>query len=225
MSKLTLYSAPACPSAEQVLIALSEKQLAADVVSIDPDSKPDWFLKLAPLGKVPVLKVSREGRPDAVIFESGPILDYLEDVVPRARLLPSAPLERARMRAWMQFGASFLVDLRTLGTARTTEELASARAAISSKLKRLESTLFEGPYFSGQHFSLVDVVFAPAFRQIDVIESVNCMGLLDGYVKIDAWRRALASRPSVAAAAPEDFSALYLERLRRRHALVLKEAA
>jgi glutathione S-transferase len=225
MSKLTLISSPTCPYVQRAVIALKEKQVPFEVIYVDLSNKPDWFLAISPLGKVPVLKVEREGRPDAVIFESAVILEYLEETVPGVKMHPSDPLERAKNRAWIEVASSFLGDLGRLGRARTGEELDAAKLAISAKLKLLESTLREGPFFSGQHFSFVDAAFGPAFRQLDVIESVNRTGLLDGYPRVEAWRRALASRPSVASAVPADYAEMFLERLRKHHALVLKQAA
>jgi glutathione S-transferase len=225
MSKLTLISSPTCPYVQRAVIALKEKQVPFEVIYVDLANKPDWFLAISPLGKVPVLKVEREGKPDAVIFESAVILEYLEETASGVKMHPSDPLERARNRAWIEVASSFLGDLGKLGRARTGEELDAARLAISGKLKLMESTLMEGPYFSGPYFSFVDAAFGPAFRQLDVIETINHTGLLDGFPRLEAWRRALATRPSVASAVPDNYAELYLERLRKHHALVLKEAA
>ena len=82
-----------------------------------------------------------------------------------------------------------------------------------------------GPYFAGPAFSYVDTVFAPAFRQIDALETVVATGLLEAFPKVSAWRQALAQRPSVVAAAPADYVDLYLARLRKNDAAVLKVAA
>ncbi|MES2034183.1 MAG: glutathione S-transferase N-terminal domain-containing protein, partial [Pseudomonadota bacterium] len=60
MTKLTLISFPLCPFVQRAIIALEEKKVPYDVVYIDLTNKPDWFLKLSPLGKVPVLKVERD---------------------------------------------------------------------------------------------------------------------------------------------------------------------
>lgn len=225
MPNLTLISSPNCPYAQRAVIALTEKQVPFDTTTVDLANKPDWFLAISPLGKVPVLRVNGENRPDAVVFESAVILDYLEEAFPAVRLLPADPLERAHHRAYVEFASSFLGDLGRLASARAEDDLAAARAALSAKLKRLESILLEGPYFSGQHFSVVDTAFGPAFRQLDVIESVSHTGLLDGFPKVEAWRRALAARPSVAGAVPENYAEHYLERLRKHHALVLRPAA
>ena len=70
MSKLTLIGSSTCPYVQRVEIALREKRADFDVINVDLASKPDWLLAISPLGKVPVLRVERDGEPPAVIFES-----------------------------------------------------------------------------------------------------------------------------------------------------------
>ena len=69
-------------------------------IDIDLANKPDWFLKISPLGKTPVLVVG-----DKAIFESAVILEYLEETQPKP-LHPADPLDRAEHRAWIEFGSA-----------------------------------------------------------------------------------------------------------------------
>lgn len=223
-TKLTLISFPTCPYVQRAVIALKEKNVAFDVVYIDLANKPDWFLVISPLGKVPVLKVERDGHEPAIVFESAVILEYLEETAPGAKLHPEDALERAQHRSWIEFGSQLLGDLWRVSAAKDTAELATARQALVGKLERLESVIV-GPFFAGGRFSLVDTVYAPAFRQLDALETVVSTGVTASLPKVSAWRKALAERPSVRDAAPSDFVALYLRRLRDNDAQVLKAAA
>jgi len=76
MSKLLeLYSMPICPYVQRVRIALLDKKISHKVHIIDiTKPRPDWFLKLNPVGKCPVLV--DDGK---IITESSHILHYLED--------------------------------------------------------------------------------------------------------------------------------------------------
>ena len=224
MTKLTLISFPTCPFVQRAVIALKEKQVDFDVVYIDLANKPDWFLEISPLGKVPLLKVERDGHAPAIVFESAVILEYLEETVPGEKLHPVDPLDRAQHRSWIEFGSNLLGDFYRFSSAKSDADLVSARQAIDGKFKRLESTIAEGPYFAGSKFSLVDTVYAPAFRQIDALETVTRTGLFDGLPKLDRWRKALAARDSVKAAVPSDFVDLYLGRLRQLDSVALKAA-
>jgi glutathione S-transferase len=225
MTRLTLISSPTCPYVQRAVIALKEKDVPFEVIYVDLTNKPDWFLAISPLGKVPLLKVEREGQPDAIVFESAVILEYLEETASGPKLHPADALERAQHRSWIEYGSNVLGDLYRFSSAKDAAELATTRQALAAKFNRLESTLGEGPFFAGQEFSYVDAVFGPAFRQLDAIETVTKTSLLDDLPKVSTWRQALATRPSVKTAVPADFVALYLGRLRRLDAAVLKAAA
>ena len=66
MSKpMKIISAALCPYVQRSVILLKELGIEHDVEYIDLTNKPDWFFKLSPLGKVPVLV-----HDDDVLFES-----------------------------------------------------------------------------------------------------------------------------------------------------------
>ncbi len=75
--KLKLISHKLCPYVQRAVISLTEKGVPFQRIDIDLDNKPEWFLKISPLGKVPVLQVG-----DKVVFESAVILEYLEETQP-----------------------------------------------------------------------------------------------------------------------------------------------
>jgi len=105
--QLTLISHHLCPYVQRAAIALAEKQVPFERVWIDLSNKPDWFRRISPLGKVPVLVVrDAEGR-EACIFESAVILEYLEETT-AAPFHPGEPLERARHRGWIELGSQVL---------------------------------------------------------------------------------------------------------------------
>jgi len=74
------------------------------------------------------------------------------------------------------------------------------------------------PYFDGERFCIVDAVFAPVFRYLDVFERIGEFGMLAGLSKVQAWRAALALRPSVRAAANPCYPELLAAFLARRGA-------
>ena len=83
------------------MIVLRTKEVDFDVTYINLREKPDWFLKISPHGKVPVLNVD-----DDVLFESNAIAEFLEEVV-APHLHPKDPIKRARNRAWTDFVPDF----------------------------------------------------------------------------------------------------------------------
>lgn len=223
MTKLTLISFPTCPFVQRAVIALKEKGADFDVVYIDLADKPDWFLDISPLGKVPVLKVEREGHEPAIVFESAVIVEYLEETAPGRKIHPEDALERARHRSWIEFGSQVLGDLWRFSSAQSEADLKSAGDALRARFERLENTI-TGPFFAGEQLSYVDIAFAPVFRQIDVLDGIVPTGLTEGLEKVAAWRKALAARESVQQAVPEDFAERFVDRLRASDAQVLKAA-
>ena len=205
MSKLTLISHHLCPYVQRVAIALREKAVPFEQIHIDLSNKPDWFMRLSPLGKVPVLKIAGDDGGETVLFESSAIAEYIEEAMPGPRLHPADALPRAQHRGWMEFGSAVLGDIWRFETARDAASLETARQALDQKFARIEAALGKGPYFAGQEFSLVDAVFAPAFRYFDIFDSYGDFGLFTGRPKLCAWRQALAGRASVMLAVTPDY--------------------
>jgi glutathione S-transferase len=202
MTKFRLISFKLCPYVQRAAIVLAEKGVPFERVDIDLANKPDWFLKLSPLGKVPVLVVEQDGR-DEVLFESAVIAEYLDETL-APRLHPGDPLEKARHRAWIEFASATLADIYGFYAGDAATHRAKLKA-LEEKFERLETVLGEGPYFAGQRFSLVDAAFAPAFRYFDTFDRILDHGLFDAKPNLAAWRRALAERPSVAGAVAPDY--------------------
>ena len=222
MQRLTLISSPLCPFVQRAVIALKEKTEPFDLAYVDLADKPDWLLKISPLGKVPVLKVERENAEPAIVFESAVILEYLEETVPGPKLHPEDALDRAQHRSWIEFCSQMLGDFWRLTTAKSEPESTAALATLGDKLQRLEMVV-AGPFFSGASFSNVDAAFAPLFRQIDMLEAVVDIGFTRRLPRVDAWRRVLLARQSVQEAVPADYAQRYLSHLRERGGYILQE--
>lgn len=205
-----LISHTLCPYVQRAAITLHEKGIAFERRDVDLSNKPDWFLQLSPLGKTPVLLA--DGEP---IFESAVICEYLDEVA-LPRLHPDAPLQRARHRAWMEFGSALLNAIA--GFYNAPDEAALRRAAddIHRRFAQVEQVLQEPPYFDGERFCLVDAVFAPIFRYLDVFEQIGEFDLLSNLPRMRAWRAALAARPSVQAAVSPQYSEILAAFLQRR---------
>lgn len=201
MKKLTLISHVLCPYVQRAVIALKEKGVEFERVDIDLAQKPDWFLAISPLGKVPVLKVG-----DDVIFESAVIAEFLEDTVEPA-LHPADAVKRADHRAWIEFAGALLADIWEFYTATTPEAFEKKRQELTQRFERLEARIKAEPWFDGEAFHLVDAAYGPVFRYFDVFDAIEDFGILNGKPKIARWRKTLRERASVAAAVKPDYPA------------------
>lgn len=225
MPELTLISHHLCPYVQRAAIALAEKGVPFERVTIDLADKPDWFRELSPLGKVPLLKVAHQDGSETVIFESAVILEYLEETLPNP-LHPADPLERARHRGWIEYGSAILNRIARFYSAPGPTALANEARELAAMFARVEAELGDGPWFAGARFSLVDAVYGPVLRYFDVIDRIGDFGILTGKPKIAAWRKALAQRPSVRDAVTPDYPERLLAFFRgKRSALTLKQAA
>jgi glutathione S-transferase len=210
--QLKLISHKLCPYVQRAVIALEEKGVPFERIDIDLDNKPDWFLKVSPLGKTPVLLVG-----DKAIFESAVILEYLEETQPKP-LHPRDALARAEHRAWIEFGSTVLGDIWGLETL-TDEASFKAKAKQSEeRFARLEARLVAAPWFDGEAFSLVDAVFAPAFRYFDVFDAIGDFGILANKPKIARWRKSLRERASVRNAVGVDYPQVLRTFMRKHNA-------
>jgi glutathione S-transferase len=214
---LTLVSFDLCPYVQRAAIVLAEKGIPFQRIDVDLANKPDWFKALSPLGKVPLLKADEQ-----VLFESAPIVEYLEEIH-GPPLHPVDPLAKARHRGWMEVGSSVLSDIWTLETTRDRAAFDAKVCALKDKFGRVEAELGEGPYFAGGHFCIVDAVFAPAFRYFDVFDGLADFGVFAETPRVRAWRQALAERPSVREAVVADYPDR-LQAFLRRHAGVITQS-
>lgn len=205
-SKPVLISFKLCPFVQRSVITLNAKQVDYAIEYIDLQNKPDWFLALSPLGKVPVLKLG-----DEVLFESAVINEYLDEVNPPS-LHPPDPLRKAQHRAWIEFGSTLFMDQYQMITAADEAGFKQKQEALVAKLARLEAQLGEGPYFDGA-FSLVDTAYAPFLMRQALLEKAGAPTLLQG--KVRAWSDALLARDDVRRSVVDDFDELFAESLRK----------
>jgi glutathione S-transferase len=209
--RLTLVSHHLCPYVQRAAISLREKRLAFERVYVDLDAPPSWFRALSPLGKVPLLRVG-----DSVVFESAVILEYLEDTA-APPLHPADPLERARHRAWIEYGSTILNDIWHFYVAPDKQSFEEARETLRTRFVRVEQELAAGPWFAGHSFSLVDCVYGPVFRYFDVFDRIADFEILSGLARLNAWRASLAQRPSVRDAVVADYPERLKAFLEARH--------
>lgn len=191
MNKFTLLSHALCPYVQRAAITLAEKSVSFERITIDLAQKPEWFQKVSPLGKTPVLLVNEKP-----IFESTVICEYLDDVF-EPKLHPLDPYIRAQHRAWMEFASVLLNSIWRFYTATTQPLFDESLAELAKRLSQIEEVIGEGPYFDGPVFRMIDAVYAPVFRYFQVFEQLQDFGFFTDLPKVRAWRAHLLARPSV----------------------------
>ncbi len=209
MTELHLISHSLCPYVQRAVIVLAEKNVEFKRTDIDLGNKPDWFLELSPLGRVPVLQTQ-----GAVLFESQILVEYLDEVT-SGTLHPADALEKARHRSWIEFGSETLGAIAGLYSAPDAKIFEEKRFLLIQKFQRIEGEI-AGEFFAGEIFHMVDGVWGTIFRYLDVFDKVADFELLQGSSKLGAWRKAVAARPSVIGAVYNEYNSGLLEFLRKK---------
>ncbi|MEO3414977.1 glutathione S-transferase family protein [Roseovarius sp. CAU 1744] len=199
MSRPHLISHHLCPYVQRAVIVLDEKRIAHDRTYIDLANKPDWFRLLSPLGRVPILEIG-----GTVLFESQVIAEYLDETTPGS-LHPADALEKARHRAWIEFGSETLSAIAGFYGAADEPAFDAKRLALREKFQRIDKEV-AGPFFAGDAFHMVDGVWGTIFRYFDVFDQIGDFDILTGLPAISGWRRSVAKRPSVINAPPEGYA-------------------
>jgi len=218
--QLTLISHKLCPNVQRAVIALQEFGIEYKRIDIDLDNPPDWFKRLSPLGKVPVLLIDDE----TVVFESAVIAEYVNEIGGNG-MLSQDSIEKAKQRAWIEFASATLDNIGGLYSASGEKSYARSLAQLEVKWRQLEQVLPQASFFSGEQFSLVDAAFAPVFRYLDLFEELVDTDFLGAFPKTSHWRENLRTRDSVINAVAPEYPVLLSQFLQHRRSWLGKQAA
>lgn len=204
-NKLQLVSFKVCPYAQRAAIALQEKKVPYEAEYLVPgDEQPEWFKKISPLNKVPVLVVN--GTP---LFESTVILEYLDEVY-APQLHPADPLDKARQRAWMEVASELFAKQYQMVSAKDQAGFEVAKEGLQTGIERVAAALSaEEPYFNGANFALVDVTFAPLFVRLGILEKVFKLNFQSN-PRVRTWGNALIAKESVKNSVVPNFEEVFM---------------
>lgn len=197
------------------MILLRAKDVEFEVTYIDLRDKPDWFLKISPHGKVPVLVVDEQP-----LFESNAIAEYLDEMV-APRLHPEDPIKRARNRAWTDFVPDFAKSLSGVYYTKTRADLEAGLEAAPARIAKLEEAIAkergnDGPYFNGDTLCLVDAAYAPFLQRFAFVDEKLQTGLLDQFPLVKAWSDAVLASDRVIGSVVAHFEDEFVASLKRR---------
>ena len=197
------------------MIVLRAKDVEFEVTYIDLLDKPDWFLKISPHAKVPVLLVD-----DRPLFESNAIAEFLDEAAGEP-LHPADMYKRARNRAWTDFTPDFATGLSGIYYKPNLDTREDDLEAARKRVARVEEAIAEerendGPYFNGDQLCLVDAAYAPFLQRFDFVDKTMGTGLLEEFPKIRAWTDALLANEHVIGSVPPNFWNVFVETMQRR---------
>jgi RNA polymerase-associated protein len=159
----TLFSDPLCPLCHRTRIVVAEKNIAVDIINVDPDNLPEDLIQLNPYNSVPTL-VDR----DLALYESKVIMEYFDERFPHPPLMPVDPISRARIRLML-----YRVDqewYRLLGNAPRSNIPPKVRKMLIEDLTVLSPAFEKTPFFMNEEFSLLDAALAPLLWRLPILE-------------------------------------------------------
>jgi len=197
---ITLYHDVPSSNSDRVKIALAEKGLAWDGVTVSlakKDQKRPEHLKRNPYGKIPV--IDDDGK---ILFESCIINEYLDEKYPNPPLMAKDPFLRGRGRILVDYALNYLHEpywtLRGEMIKKESERNAAVmdekRRTLRKLLEYLEEALGDKPYFLGD-FSLTDIAVIPRFLRMEAYGAMPAPAL----PKLNQWLDRMKERSSVRA--------------------------
>lgn len=197
---LTLHQHPLSSACWKVLIGLYEKALPFEraMVNLGDPAVRAAFLRISPMGKMPVLEDSGAAR---FVYETSIILDYLDQHHAGAvRLIPLDPDAARDVRLRDRMIDFYIHDpmqrivadrLRPKGQGDALG-VEQARAQLRMGFDWLEAALGDNTWAAGEDFSLADCAALPALFYGDLLEPLGPQR-----PRCSAYLARLRARPSV----------------------------
>ncbi|KAL5199319.1 hypothetical protein ABZP36_020522 [Zizania latifolia] len=143
-----------CPFTQRVLLTIEEKHLPYDIKLVDLTNKPDWFLKISPEGKVPIVKLEEQW-----VADSDVITQAIEEKYPEPSL--ATPPEKASIGS--KIFSTFIGFLKSKDPSDGTEQ------ALLSELTSFNSYLKDnGPFINGETVSSADLSLGPKLYHMEI---------------------------------------------------------
>ncbi|CAN8300176.1 unnamed protein product [Cochlearia groenlandica] len=143
-----------CPFCQRVLLTMEEKNVPYDMKMVDLANKPEWFLKISPEGKVPVVKFDEKWVPDSDV-----ITQSLEDKYPEPPL--ATPSEKASVGS--KIFSTFIGFLKSKDSGDGTEQV------FLDELSTFNDYIKEnGPFINGEKISAADLSLAPKLYHMKI---------------------------------------------------------
>ena len=165
-----LHGVALSPFVRKVRVALAEKSIAYEHISVLPFGQTDEYRKKSPLGKIPCFE---DG--DLVLPDSSAIIAYLERTHPEPALYPADPGQFGRALWYEEYADTKLADtLTTVFFERFVqknffkkdpdeERIAQALGDAEPLFDYLSGEIADREVMAGNHFSVADIAIGSMF--------------------------------------------------------------
>ena len=158
-----LFSGNTCIRSHQVRFVLREKGITTDIQNVDGKKVPEDLIALNPYASIPTL-TDRE----LVIYDSGVIIEYLDERYPHPPLMPVSPVDRAKIRlALVSLEADIVSTAIELDAALGSRNENSLRKKLKSMLNASLDLFSSNMYFLNDELTVIDCVLAPILWRLE----------------------------------------------------------
>ncbi len=158
-----LFSGNTCIRSHQVRFVLREKGITTDIQNVDGKKVPEDLIALNPYASIPTL-TDRE----LVIYDSGVIIEYLDERYPHPPLMPVSPVDRAKIRlALVSLEADIVSTAIELDAALGSKNETSLRKKLKSMLNASLDLFSSNKYFLNDELTVIDCVLAPILWRLE----------------------------------------------------------
>ena len=162
-SMMGLFSGNTCIRSHQVRFVLREKGITTDIQNVDGKKVPEDLIALNPYASIPTL-TDRE----LVIYDSGVIIEYLDERYPHPPLMPVSPVDRAKIRlALDSLEADIVSTAIELDAALGSRNENSLRKKLKSMLNASLDLFSSNMYFLNDELTVIDCVLAPILWRLE----------------------------------------------------------
>ena len=162
-SMMGLFSGNTCIRSHQVRFVLRKKGITTDIQNVGGKKVPEDLIALNPYASIPTL-TDRE----LVIYDSGVIIEYLDERYPHPPLMPVSPVDRAKVRlALVSLEADIVSTAIELDAALGSRNENSLRKKLKSMLNASLDLFSSNKYFLNDELTVIDCVLAPILWRLE----------------------------------------------------------
>ncbi|CAI5446242.1 unnamed protein product [Caenorhabditis angaria] len=160
--KFRVYNMRFCPWAERAMIYISVKGIDAEVINLNVTDKPQWYFSKHYQGKAPAIEYNGK-----IVIESAYIPEYLDDIFPESRILPTDPYEKVQQKLLTERLTAVAMSVPSLFAVMRDKSLKTEKnQKVIETLEMAESLLANSDFFAGKSAGYPDFLTFPFFEKM-----------------------------------------------------------
>ncbi|CAD8187594.1 unnamed protein product [Paramecium octaurelia] len=191
----------------RVLALMCHKNIKFEIKFIEMHCKPEWFLKISPLSRVPILMIGD----DIVLFESDAIMEYIDEITP-PQIMSSDPIQKALDRGKFEYASELMKNMSIFVFSYDEEKFFKYKELVKKNIEQIEKWLEDKKYMNGDQISLVDFCFIPIFVNLNAFKPIiqQCE-LTKNFTKFNKYGETILQLPCSKAGKVPDYELLIVE--------------